>query len=70
MVYLISRTAPHRENMKDDYSKIANRALEEKKEKELEKWFVKNSNTFYVQIDDEYIQCSNIKNLLKQAEKR
>lgn len=70
MVYLISRTAPHRENMKDDYSKIANRALEEKKEKELEKWFVKNSNTFYVQIDDEYIQCSNIKKLLKQAEKR
>ncbi|MFT3845819.1 MAG: peptidylprolyl isomerase [Lacibacter sp.] len=70
MVYLISRTAPHRENMKDDYSKIANRALEEKREKELEKWFVKNSNTFYVQIDEEYMQCKNIKNLISQAEKR
>ncbi len=70
MIYLISRTAPHRENLKDDYSKIANRALDEKKEKELEKWFVKNSSTFYVQIDEEYMQCPSIKNLITQAEKR
>ncbi len=65
MVYLISRTAPHRENMKDDYSKIAGRALEEKKEKELEKWFIKNSTTFYVQIDDEYKNCEPIKAILR-----
>jgi peptidyl-prolyl cis-trans isomerase SurA len=65
LVYLISKTDPHRENLKDDYSKIANRALEEKKEKELEKWFRKNATTFYVSVDEEYYSCSNINELLQ-----
>ncbi len=64
MIYLISRTEPHRENMKDDYSKISTRALEEKKEKELEKWFRKNASTFFVQIDAEYKSCETINLLL------
>jgi peptidyl-prolyl cis-trans isomerase SurA len=64
LIYLVSRTAPHRENMTDDYSKIAGRALEEKKERELEKWFIKNSKTFYVQIEEEYRGCAPIKALL------
>jgi peptidyl-prolyl cis-trans isomerase SurA len=69
VVYLISRTPPHRENLKDDYSKIAALALEEKKEKELQKWFIKNSKTFYVQIDDEYKSCTPIKALLQESDK-
>ena len=39
IVYLISKSEPHRENMKDDYNKIAQRALEEKKDEAIEKWF-------------------------------
>jgi peptidyl-prolyl cis-trans isomerase SurA len=64
LIYLVSRTAPHRENIENDYSKIAGRALEEKKEKELQKWFIKNSNTFYVQIEDEFKDCAPIKAIL------
>jgi peptidyl-prolyl cis-trans isomerase SurA len=64
LIYLVSRTAPHRENLENDYSKIAGRALEEKKEKELQKWFIKNSNTFYVQIENEYKDCEAIKIIL------
>ncbi|HMO32900.1 MAG TPA: peptidylprolyl isomerase [Lacibacter sp.] len=64
IVYLISRTDPHRENLKDDYSKIAARALEEKKEQALEKWFLKNSKTFYVQIDEEYLSCEAVQAIL------
>ena len=33
LVFLQSRTEPHRENLRDDYDRIAQRALEEKKEK-------------------------------------
>jgi peptidyl-prolyl cis-trans isomerase SurA len=69
LIYLISKTDPHRENMKDDYSKLAARALEEKKEKELEKWFRKNASTFFVQLDDEYNSCPGIKMLLEPAKK-
>lgn len=64
LIYLVNRTAPHRENMENDYSKIAGRALEEKQQKELQKWFIKNSNTFYVQIEDEYKDCEPIKAIL------
>jgi peptidyl-prolyl cis-trans isomerase SurA len=39
IVYLKSRTEPHRENLKDDYSRISQRALEIKKQNTLEKWF-------------------------------
>nr|WP_294903241.1 peptidylprolyl isomerase [uncultured Lacibacter sp.] len=69
LVFLVNRTPPHRENMENDYSKIAGRALEEKKEKELEKWFIKNSNTFYVQIEDEYKDCAPIKAILGNTAK-
>mgnify|MGYP002789525130 CR=1 FL=1 len=69
MIFLISKTAPHRENLKDDYSKIAARALEEKKEKELEKWFKRNASTFFVQLDEEYNSCPTIKALLEPANK-
>ena len=61
LLYLISRTEPHRENLKDDYSKIAGRALEEKKEKHLEQWFRKHVKEFYLQVDEEYMTCDMLK---------
>lgn len=69
MIYLISKTDPHRENMKDDYSKIASRALEEKKEQELAKWFRKNASTFFVHVDEEFKSCSSINELLEPVKK-
>ena len=38
IVHLKSRSTPHRMNLQDDYSKIAQFALEEKKAKVMEKW--------------------------------
>ena len=35
IVYLKSRSEPHRENLKDDYNKVSQRALEEKKKLRL-----------------------------------
>jgi peptidyl-prolyl cis-trans isomerase SurA len=69
MIYLISKTDPHRENMKDDYSKIATRALEEKKEQELAKWFRKNASTFFVHVDEEFKTCNSINELLAPVKK-
>jgi peptidyl-prolyl cis-trans isomerase SurA len=57
IVYLKTRTEPHRENLKDDYSKIAQRALDIKKEDSLEKWFNNKIKTYYIMIDDEYKDC-------------
>ena len=47
IVEIITRTEPHRENLKDDYDKVAQRALEDKKNEALEKWFSQKIPTFY-----------------------
>ncbi len=57
IAYLKSRTEPHRENMKDDYNRISQRALEIKKEQSLENWFMKKIPTYYIMIDDDYRSC-------------
>ncbi len=57
IVRLITKTEPHRENLADDYNRIAQRALEDKKNNILEKWFAQKISTFYINIDDEYKTC-------------
>ena len=61
-MYLKTRTEPHRENMKDDYNREAQRALEEKKADALEKWFNAKIATYYIMIDDDYKTCANCRN--------
>lgn len=61
LVYLQTRTEPHRENLKDDYSKISQRALEEKKNEVLEKWFKSHIPNYYITIDKEFAGCSSVK---------
>ncbi len=51
IVYLKSRSEPHRLNMKDDYSKISQFALEEKKSKILDKWLKTKLSSYYIMID-------------------
>ncbi|MEO7444747.1 MAG: peptidylprolyl isomerase [Ferruginibacter sp.] len=67
IIYLKTKTEPHRENMRDDYSKIAARALEEKKEIALESWFNKKINTYYIMIDDEYKNCEEMQKWVQAA---
>ena len=67
LVYLISKSDPHRENLKDDYNKIGQRALEEKKSAALQKWFSERISTYYIMIDDEFKNCSNLAKWQKQA---
>ncbi len=60
IIYLISKSEPHRENMKDDYNRIAQRALEEKKNKALQTWFQSRISTYYIMIDGDYRNCGNL----------
>lgn len=51
IVYLKSRTQPHRMNLADDYSRISNYALEEKKSQALDKWIKNKLPTYYISVD-------------------
>jgi peptidyl-prolyl cis-trans isomerase SurA len=60
LVYMVSKSEPHRENLRDDYNNIAQRALDEKKSAALEKWFLQKIPTMYVMIAGEYRNCSSL----------
>lgn len=61
VVYLKSRSEPHRMNLQDDYSKISQFALEEKKGKTLDKWLSTKIPTYYIMVDDSMTeQCSQL----------
>ena len=65
LVYFRDRTEPHKENLKEDYNRIAARALEVKKAKMLEAWFNEHITNYYVNIDEDYQSCSEIKEWTK-----
>ncbi len=69
VVYLKTRTEPHRENLKDDYNRISLRALEEKKNEALEQWFNKKVVTYYILVDDEYKSCPEMAKWLPAIKK-
>lgn len=60
IIYLMSKSEPHRENMKDDYNRIAQRALEQKKNQVLQTWFQSRIATYYIMIDADYRNCGNL----------
>ncbi len=67
IIYLKTRTEPHRENMKDDYNRIAQRALEEKKADAVEKWFNSKISSYYVMVDDDYKSCPQLAKWVQTA---
>lgn len=60
IIYIQSKTEPHRENLKDDYNRIAQRVLEEKKGEVLNHWFQTKMPTYYISVDEEYRKCGEI----------
>ena len=61
IVYLQRKTEPHRENLRDDYDRIAQRALAEKKERVVEKWFQEKLPTYYIKVEKEYQNCESLR---------
>ncbi len=61
LIHLKRRTEPHRENLMDDYNRIAQRALESKKTQALDKWFKEHIPNYYVSIDKDFTGCESLK---------
>lgn len=58
IVYLKSRTEPHKANLKDDYSKIQQVALAQKQAKKTEEWLMSRLPNYYIRIAPEYSTCT------------
>jgi Parvulin-like peptidyl-prolyl isomerase len=51
ILYLKSKSEPHRMNLRDDYNKIASATLEEKKYIALNKWLTTHIPNYYIMVD-------------------
>ena len=70
IVYLKSRSEPHRMNLHDDYSKISQLALDQKKNEALQKWLEAKIPTYYIMIDEQTKKdCPNLAKLIEGEKK-
>lgn len=67
IVYYKERTAPHKENLREDYNRVSVRALEEKKASILESWFKERVPNYYVFIDNDFQACKELTDWTKVA---
>jgi peptidyl-prolyl cis-trans isomerase SurA len=58
MYYLKSRTNPHKANLEEDYSRIQQIALEQKKQDVIDEWISKKLQSTYISISDDFRNCS------------
>ena len=63
IVYLRNRTNPHKANLRDDYNRIQEVALAEKKNQKMVGWIKEKMPSFYLWIDPEYRECGNFRAL-------
>ena len=65
IVYYKNRTEPHRMNLKDDYSRISQMALDQKKQNVLQKWFKDHLSSYNIVVDnDNRTACPNLEKIL------
>lgn len=69
ILYLKSRTDPHKANLKDDYNQIQSFALSKKKNEHLMKWIAEKLPTYYIKLDPAYNKCDLLKEWYKNSDK-
>lgn len=60
IVQLQSQTRPHIANLKEDYSRLREFAVESKKNEYFNDWIVSRLNDTFMEIDEKYQACPNI----------
>jgi peptidyl-prolyl cis-trans isomerase SurA len=55
--YLKTRTTPHKANIEDDYARIHQMALDEKKNDVINDWIKERVVKTYINIDEAYRKC-------------
>jgi peptidyl-prolyl cis-trans isomerase SurA len=60
ILQFISKTEPHRANLKDDYQKIQQAALSSKQNKTMEEWFDKKRASTFIKISEDFNYCTTL----------
>jgi peptidyl-prolyl cis-trans isomerase SurA len=63
--YLKARTNPHKANLDEDYARIQELALAQKKQDILDEWISRKTSSTYIAIMDDFRNCSFQRNWIK-----
>lgn len=58
MLYLKSRTEPHRANLKQDFVLLQEMALQKKIEAVMQEWYADKKETTYIRVDESFRGCA------------
>lgn len=68
LVRLLDKTEAHIADLKTDYQRLQNVALQEKKDKEVQKWIEEKLSKTYVRVNNDYFNCNFQRNWIKQSQ--
>jgi peptidyl-prolyl cis-trans isomerase SurA len=57
IIYFKDKIRPHRADIRQDYQKIKQAALNKKKSEKLDKWFQESKSEVFIILDDHYKDC-------------
>lgn len=57
LLYLKRKTAPHKANLRDDYTLIRDWAMQKKREDIINKWIANKSQKAYIRVIDDFKDC-------------
>jgi peptidyl-prolyl cis-trans isomerase SurA len=66
IVYLKTKTMPHKANLNDDYAKLQQAAISKKQQQKMLDWMKRTTAKNYIIIDDEYKKCSTMQDWIKE----
>lgn len=61
IVYMKNITAPHKANLKDDYSRLQEVALQQKRATKMNEWLLEKAPSYYLKIDPAYNKCEQLR---------
>jgi peptidyl-prolyl cis-trans isomerase SurA len=65
LIMLQSRSKPHKADLKLDYGKIQQAALDQKKSESSEKWVLEKLRSTYLSVSDMFRSCPNLKEMMR-----
>ena len=60
-MYLKSRIAPHKATLDQDFAKIQEAAKQDKVHRKLSEWFEQRKDNTFIHINDDFLQCDELK---------
>jgi peptidyl-prolyl cis-trans isomerase SurA len=67
IVLLKSKIPPHKGNLDQDYAKFKEKAQQQKSDRVMSEWFEKRRKGTYIRIDEDYMNCDELKIWTKPA---